>query len=81
MPVWVMRLLWKVRGKRIVRLLPIDGDPTWEGILAGCYGGRDGHYVLLAAKMMIETTTDVDQHALGGVIEVPRERVRAVQVL
>lgn len=81
MPAWLVRLIWKVRGKRVVRLLPIDGDPTWEGIYAGCFGGRDGHYVLLAAKMLIETATDVETHALGGVIEVPRERVRAVQGL
>lgn len=78
MPAWLVLLFWRIRGKRKVRLLPADGAPTWEGVLAGCTGGRDGHYILLAPRLLEEENAS---HALGGFVEVPRERVLAVQVL
>ncbi len=75
MPSWIMRLVWKVRGKRLVRI-HLEGDkPTMEGILVGCWGG---HYVLLRASIYEAAERSI---SLTGHIEVPRESVLFVQVL
>jgi hypothetical protein len=68
-----MRLVWKVRGKRRVRLHLADNQPSIEGILAGRWAG---HYVVLAPNML----ADGDM-PMAGHVEVPAERVVLVQVL
>lgn len=75
MPSWLMRLIWKVRGKRIARLHLAGDLPSLEGILVGCWSG---HYVLLQPKVIETSDRTV---ALEGTVEVPRERVVFVQVL
>jgi hypothetical protein len=75
MPRFLMRLLWAVRGKRLVRLHLAENKPSVEGVLAGRWGG---HYVVLAPKIL-------DAHdrsfSLDGHLEVPAERVLYVQVI
>lgn len=73
MPAWMMRLVWKVRGKRRVRLHLDENQPTVEGILAGRWGG---HYVVLAPNILAD-----GDHQVTGHVEVPAERVVLVQVL
>jgi len=73
LPVWMMRLVWKVRGKRLVRLHLVDNLPSVEGILAGCWGG---HYVVLTPNVLSDGDNKLSGHA-----EVPSERVVLVQVL
>ena len=79
MPSWLLRLVWKVRGKRMVRLHlidPPDGQlPSVEGILVGRWSG---HYVLLAPRLL---ETSEESASLDGHLEVPSERVAFVQVL
>lgn len=75
MPRFLMRLLWAVRGKRLVRLHLAENQPSVEGILAGRWGG---HYVVLAPKLL----NDAQQtFSLDGHLEVPAERVLFVQVI
>jgi hypothetical protein len=71
---WLVYWLWRLRGRRRVRLHLFDDAPSVEGILVGCKGG---HYVLLTPKLV----TRHGQHELQGLVEVPRERVVFVQVL
>ncbi len=73
MPVFFMRLLWKVRGKRRVRLHLDENRPSVEGILAGRWGG---HYVVLAPNLLADGEVPISGH-----VEVPSERVVFVQVL
>jgi hypothetical protein len=75
MPAWLMRLVWKVRGKRLVRLHLDNDQPSVEGILAGRWSG---HYVLLAASVYEGSDRSV---SLTGHLEVPAERVLFVQVM
>jgi hypothetical protein len=75
MPVWLARLLWMLRGKRLVRLHLIDADPSLEGILAGRWRH---HYILLSPKLL---ETENQTRAIDGHVEVPAERVLFVQVL
>lgn len=79
MPSWLMRLVWKVRGKRMVRVHCEDrpGTPvsTFEGILVGRWGG---HYVLLSSKIV---NGEADPVQLAGTVEIPAERVVFVQVI
>ena len=70
-----MRLVWKVRGKRLVRLHLDKDQPSVEGLLAGRWGG---HYVLL--RPSVYETSD-RSHSLTGHLEVPAERVLFVQVM
>lgn len=70
-----MRLIWKVRGKRRVRLHLLGQAPSLEGVLAGRYGG---HYVLLVSSLVEAEGRNVP---LDGHLEVPAERVLFVQVL
>jgi hypothetical protein len=72
LPVWLMRLVWKVRGKRAARLHLQDG-PSVEGILAGRWGG---HYIMLTPSVVEEESVEATGH-----FEVPAERVVFVQVL
>ncbi len=73
MPVFLMRLLWRVRGKRRVRLHMVGMNESVEGILAGRWGG---HYVVLSASLVnAQRGTTVKGH-----VEVPVERVLFVQV-
>lgn len=79
MPVWLARLIWRVRGKRLV-LIHCEDRPhtpvtTFEGILAGRWGG---HYVLLSAKLVKDESDTV---SLGQTIEIPADRVVFVQVI
>jgi hypothetical protein len=79
MPFWLLRLVWKVRGKRMVRVhcedRPHTPVTTFEGILAGLHGG---HYVLLAAKGLKGVEDSV---SFEGILEIPADRVTCVQVL
>jgi hypothetical protein len=77
-PRWVARLLWMVRGRRLVRLHlvnPSKGlDMTIEGILVGRWGG---HYILQAPRVLKSTE---ESYSLGEA-EVPSENVVMVEVL
>ena len=73
MPAWIMRLVWKVRGKRRVRLHLTDNQPTVQGVLAGKWGG---HYVVLTPTILADGEVTVSGH-----VEVPADRVLFVQVL
>lgn len=76
MPAWLMRLLWKTRGKRRVRLQMLDDSlPTFEGVRLGRWGGC---YVLMQARLI---HADGSTNVLDGVTEVPVERVFFAQVL
>lgn len=76
MPVWLLRLVWTVRGKRRVRLHPVDdGKPTIEGIRIGKWKGA--HH-LVGAQLLLSTDASV---SLEGVVEVMDDRVLFVQVL
>jgi hypothetical protein len=68
-----MRLVWKVRGKRRVRLHLTDNQPTVQGVLAGKWGG---HYVVLTPTILADGEVTVSGH-----VEVPADRVLFVQVL
>jgi len=72
LPVWLMRLAWRVRGKRAARLHLTDG-PSVEGILAGRWAG---HYIMLTPSIVEEDSVEATGH-----FEVPAERVIFVQVL
>jgi hypothetical protein len=73
MPAWLMRLVWRVKGKRRARLHLIDNQPSVEGILAGRWGG---HYVVLTPTLLADGEMPVSGH-----VEVPAEKVLLVQVL
>jgi len=73
LPAWIMRLVWKVRGKRRVRLHLTDNQPTVQGVLAGKWGG---HYVVLTPTILADGEVTVSGH-----VEVPADRVLFVQVL
>lgn len=79
MPRWIARVLYAVRGKRIVRLhvedKPGSPMPSIDGILLGRWSG---HYILLLPKLVQSEEHSV---ALEGMLEVPAERVIFVQVL
>ncbi len=76
MPSWFMRVAWKCRGKRRVRLQMLDGGKhTVEGIRLGRWSGS---YILMQAVMLVEEGRTV---SLDGVIEVPVGNVYLVQVL
>mgnify|MGYP000971961470 CR=1 FL=1 len=78
MPAWVMRLVWRVRGRRLVRLHLVEerGVPfdAIDGVLVGRWGG---HYVVLLPKIV----RPGGETALEGHVEVPAARVVMVQVL
>lgn len=81
MPVWLLRLVWKVRRKRAVRLhfKPNTGEErSLEGVLIGRWGG---HYVLLMGRLLEDVGGEIKQLELGGALEVPVENVLLVQVL
>jgi hypothetical protein len=74
-PVFLCKLIWRLRGKRLVRLHLIGQDGSLEGILLGRFGA---HYVLITASYL----EDKDRtFTLDGHVEVPAERVLFVQVL
>jgi hypothetical protein len=75
MPRWISRIVWGLRGRRLVRLHLTGTDPTIEGILVGRWGG---HYVLLKPKVMQEKDRT---YTLEGYVEVPADRVVFVQVI
>ncbi len=78
MPVWLARMMWRVRGKRLVRLhfRPVTGsEHSIEGILLGRFAG---HYLLAAAHQILDAESSVP---LDGVVEVPAETVLFLQAL
>lgn len=75
MPNWLLRLIWRVRRRRLVRLHLLDVEHSLSGVLLGVVGG---HYLLAKPKLL---ETDERTIPLDGIIEVPRERVLYVQVL
>ncbi len=75
MPGWLTRMVWNVKGKRLVRLHLKDGAPSLEGILVGYW---DYHYILLAPKLLEAEGATV---SMDGHLEVPSARVLFVQVL
>ena len=74
-PLWMLRLVWTIRGRKLARLHIRDADPSLEGILVGVTAG---HYVLLNPKLV---EAEDRTHALQGHIEVPVGNVLFVQVL
>ena len=75
MPNWLLRLIWRVRGKRRVRLHLLDVEHSIGGVLLGVVGG---HYLLAKPKLIEAEDRTIP---LDGLVEVPRERVLLVQVL
>ena len=75
MPVWLMRLLWRLRGKRAACLQLYGDAPAIKGLLCGCWGG---HYVVLVPTALVAQDRT---EALTGHVEVPKERVMFVQIL
>lgn len=75
MPAWLLRLLWRLRGKRLVRLHLVDQEASLEGILLGRWSG---HYVLLTGTLLEAEGRSI---RIDGYMEVPSERVLFVQVL
>jgi len=77
-PRWVARLLYAVRGRRLVRLHLLDParglDMTIEGILVGRWAG---HYILQAPRVLKSAD---ESYSLNGA-EVPAEKVALVEVL
>ena len=74
MPVWCLKLAWRVRGRRLVRIHQVGGMPTIEGILVGVAAKR---YVVLSASVLDSGVAT----EIAGHVEVPRENVMFVQVL
>lgn len=74
------RILYAMRGKRRVRLhledKPSVTMPSIEGVMVGRWCG---HYVLLQARLI--TDTDTELMLEGQTTEVPEGRVVFVQVL
>lgn len=79
MPQWLGRLIYMLRGKRLVRLHLADKPgqevPSIEGIMLGRW---NGHYVLLTPKLVVGKDQEL---ALDGCVEVPAENVVFVQVI
>ena len=75
MPRFLVRLMWAIRGRRLVRLHLAENQPSVEGILVGRWSG---HYVVLAPKLLDATQRTF---SLDGHLEVPAERVLYVQVI
>lgn len=69
----MMRVVWRVKGKRRARLHLNNNQPSVEGILAGRWGG---HYVILTPTLLADGEMPVSGH-----VEVPAENVMLVQVL
>lgn len=74
MPVWCLKIAWRIRGRRLVRIHQKDGLPSIEGVLVGVAAKR---YVVLSAVML----GDGGATELAGHVEVPKENVMLVQVL
>lgn len=75
MPAWLLRLVWRVRGKRRVRLHLIDRVESFEGVQIGKWGGC---YMLIGASMLLSETETV---SVEGVLEIATARVLWAQVL
>jgi len=73
-PVWVLKIAWKIRGRKLVRIHQKDGLPSIEGVLVGVAAKR---YILLSASIL----GDGGATELAGHVEIPRENVMLVQVL
>jgi len=71
----VRKLLWRLRGPRLVRLHLEGNQPSVEGLLLGRWGG---HYVLREAKIVQGEQASVP---VEGSVEVPEGRVLFAQVL
>ncbi len=74
MPVWILKLAWKIRGRKLVRIHQKDGLPSIEGVLVGVAAKR---YILLSASIL----GDGGATELAGHVEIPKENVMLVQVL
>lgn len=74
------RVIYRIRGKRLVRLhledKPGINTPSIEGIMVGRWCG---HYILIRARLI--TGTDTELALDGETVEVPEGRVVFVQVL
>lgn len=75
MPAWLLRIVWRVRGKRRVRLHLVGKVESFEGVQVGRWGGA---YYLLHASLLKSETESV---LLDGMIEVLEDRVDFAQVL
>lgn len=77
-PIWLAKLVWRFRRKRVVRLHLRDVEQSFEGVL---FGRWDSHYVLYAPKMVQMLAGDAEEQtvALDGHIEVPADRVLFLQ--
>lgn len=75
MPAWVLRIVWRVRGKRRVRLHLVDRVESFEGVQIGKWGGC---FLLVGAVMLKSESESV---TLDGVVEIATSRVLFAQVL
>lgn len=78
LPTWMLRMVWKFRRKRAVRVhfRPTTGeDRSIEGALLGRWGG---HYVLAGCHVIAGPD---DSLAIEGIAEIPAETVLFLQVL
>lgn len=75
MPAWLLRLVWRVRGKRRVRLHLVERVESFEGVQIGRWGGA---YYLIHASLLKSEDESV---SLDGVVEVLEARVDFAQVL
>lgn len=75
MPAWLLRLVWRVRGKRRVRLQMVGDLPSIEGVQIGKWGGC---HVLANATLLRSESETV---TLDGITEVAFARVFFAQVL
>jgi len=69
-----LKIAWKIRGRKLVRIHQKDGLPSIEGVLVGVAAKR---YILLSASIL----GDGGATELAGHVEIPRENVMLVQVL
>jgi len=75
MKAWFVRLRWKLRGRRQVRIQLVGGDAI-DGILLGVVAG---HYQLAKAYYYAQVTPDRGEEMLGETW-IPKERVFLLNV-
>jgi len=74
MPIWCLKIAWKIKGRKLARIHQKDALPSVEGVLVGVAAGR---YILLSATIL----GDAGATELAGHVEIPKENVMLVQVL
>lgn len=75
MPAWLLRVVWKVRGKRRVRVHLVGRVESFDGVQIGRWGGA---YYLIHASFL---KSEDESITLDGVVELLEKRVDFVQVI